>query len=401
MYFVKITTMMCLVLFLWTGCKKTVPNPPSDDASSTEIDLAEIEEAGELICVTLNGPDTYYELRGRGAGLQYMLAEAFANSLGLRLRMEVASDTSGMIAMLKDSKADIIACKLPSSVIGNNGLAACAVGDSTGSWAVRPSSADLLGAVGEWYSAGVERKVQSEALAVSGNKYRRRRSRPVFLSRSKGVASNYDALFARAARECGWDWKLIASQCYQESGFDAEAVSWAGAKGLMQLMPPTASSMGLAADEIFDPEKNVMAAARYLKRLERKFGEIAEPTERKKFVLAAYNGGYGHISDAMALARKSGRNPHRWDDVGYFVLHLGEPRFYKDPVVKFGYMAGQETFNYVNDVMYRWNGYRTVLHNVMPTGDYGTGKEQSGRKNRFSTKHNIVGREDSLFRIRR
>ncbi len=397
--YVKIVILACCVVFFLTGCKKQGAIPVIESGQSDEIDLPQIEEGGELICVTLNGPDTYYELRGRGAGLQYMLAESFANSLGLRLRMEIANDTSGMMTMIKELKADIVACKLPPSVIAKSGLESCNVGDSIGLWAVRPSSVELRTALNEWYSAAVVRKVQSDALAVSSHRYIRRKSHPVFSSQSKGVVSNYDALFVKAGRECGWDWKLIASQCYQESGFDAEAVSWAGAKGLMQLMPSTASSMGLGADEIFDPEKNVMAAAKYLKQLERKLGVIADPTERKKFVLAAYNGGYGHISDAMALARKHGRNPHSWDDTGYFVLHLSEPRFYKDGVVKCGYMAGKETFNYVSDVMYRWNGYRAVLRNDVPNVA-GESTEYS-KKNRFSHKQHIVGREDSLFRIKR
>ncbi len=399
-YVVKIMPLVCFFLLLCAGCKKTSA-PVSGSEEGGEIDLTEIEEGGELICVTLNGPDTYYELRGRGAGLQYMLAESFANSLGLRLRMETARDTGGMIAILKASKADVVACKISPATIGKNGLSGCAVGDSAGSWAVRSTSADLRKALDEWYSAEVVRKVQSAALAVNDNRYIRRRVHPVFSSRSKGVVSNYDALFVRAGRECGWDWKLIASQCYQESGFDAEAVSWAGAKGLMQLMPSTASAMGLGADELFDPEKNVMAAARYLKQLERKFCEVTDPVERKKFVLAAYNGGYGHIRDAMALARKYGRNHHLWDDTGYFVLHLSEPQFYKDDAVRCGYMVGRETFGYVDDVMRRWNGYRAALHGGMPKVADGYGKETAGRGNRFSGKHHIAGREDSLFRIRR
>lgn len=53
----------------------------------------------------------------------------------------------------------------------------------------------------------------------------------------------------------------MAAQCYQESGFDPEAVSWAGARGLMQIMPETAVHLGLPADQMHQPEKNISAAA--------------------------------------------------------------------------------------------------------------------------------------------
>ena len=58
------------------------------------------------------------------------------------------------------------------------------------------------------------------------------------LSLKEGKISHYDNLFKKYAQEIGWDWRLLASLAYTESNFDTTAVSWAGAKGLMQLMPP-------------------------------------------------------------------------------------------------------------------------------------------------------------------
>ena len=77
-------------------------------------------------------------------------------------------------------------------------------------------------------------------------------------------------------------------------------------------------------------------------------------------MLAAYNGGHFHIRDAMALARKHGRNPYHWHEVEPFVLGLSRPEFYNDPVVKNGYMRGSETVDYVRKIQERWNGYRGV-----------------------------------------
>ena len=60
------------------------------------------------------------------------------------------------------------------------------------------------------------------------------------LSLKEGKISHYDDLFRKYSKEIGWDWRMLASLAYTESNFDTTAVSWAGAKGLMQLMPATA-----------------------------------------------------------------------------------------------------------------------------------------------------------------
>lgn len=396
------------LLILLAGCKQQ-PSPLSvNDDNGGEAgqtlapDLSDIEQSGELIAVTVNGPDTYYEYRNRSMGLQFMLAEAFANHIGMRLRIEVAKDTAEMFRMLKEAQVDLIACELPKDVINSKDLLPCGANVMTNSWAVRKSSPDLAEELNAWYSDSTRAQVIATMSNVSSNRFKSQRSQPVFYSKNKGVVSNYDVLFLRASRMTGWDWKLLASQCYQESGFDKNAVSWAGARGLMQIMPSTASGMGVTPASLFDPEINVMTAARIINKQESRFAMVRNPMERKKFVLAAYNGGSGHITDAMALARKYGRNPYLWSDVSYFVLHLSEPRFYKDPVVKCGYMIGTETYNYVNAVMSRWSGYHSVLHNALPKGvNISDLDADTHKRNRFSKKQNIVGREDSLFMIKK
>ncbi len=159
----------------------------------------------------------------------------------------------------------------------------------------------------------------------------------------------------------GWDWRLMAAQCYQESGFDPQAVSWAGARGLMQIMPETAIHLGLSANHINSPEHNIAAAAQYLRELNRTFSDVSGRMDRINFVLAAYNGGAGHIRDAMALARKHGKNPHKWEEVSYYILQLSQPKFYNDPDVNFGYLRGQETYDYVKSINERWQYYRGAV----------------------------------------
>ena len=76
----------------------------------------------------------------------------------------------------------------------------------------------------------------------------------------------------------------------------------------MQIMPATAEKLGVNAADVFDPETNIEASARYIKQLNHQFSDIPGSSVRIPFVLAAYNGGTNHVRDAMALARKNGKN---------------------------------------------------------------------------------------------
>jgi membrane-bound lytic murein transglycosylase F len=110
--------------------------------------------------------------------------------------------------------------------------------------------------------------------------------------------------------------------------------------------------------DIHDPARNVAAATQYIGLLNTEFRDIPNRNERLRFVLAAYNGGYHHIRDAMALTQKHGGNPMVWEQVAPYVLRLSQPEYYRDEVVKNGYMRGSETCDYVERIIARWNGYR-------------------------------------------
>ena len=77
----------------------------------------------------------------------------------------------------------------------------------------------------------------------------------------------------------------MAAQAYQESTFDPKATSWAGAKGLMQIMPTTADHLGLPRDQMYDPEKSIAAAAKLIEELEHTFSDISDHRERINFML--------------------------------------------------------------------------------------------------------------------
>ena len=73
--------------------------------------------------------------------------------------------------------------------------------------------------------------------------------------------------------------------------------------------------------------------------------------ERIKFILAAYNSGIAHIYDAIALARKHGKNPALWhDNVSEALMMKSNPEYYNDPVCRYGYFRGRQTVEYVKEV---------------------------------------------------
>ena len=177
-----------------------------------------------------------------------------------------------------------------------------------------------------------------------------------------GRISPYDDLIKTAAAESDMDWRLVASVIYRESKFDAEAESWAGAYGLMQVMPESADLF--LVNDYEAPEVNIKVGVRLLKWLDDQYAaEIPDPSERLKFVLASYNVGLGHVKDAQRLAEKYDRDPTIWkNSVDYFLLNKSAEKFFKDPVVRWGYCRGEEPYNYVNNVLATYHHYQNVIH---------------------------------------
>lgn len=305
-----------------------------------DIDLAEIQTNGELIIATFNGPETYYEYHGRSLGTQFLICQHFADSLGVRLRVDVCRDSAEMVRKLQEGEVDMVAWQTPGRIV---------VGET------KPELAEEFKT---WYRPSLIDKVKQEETALLTIKKVRRRIFSPMLDRSKGIISQYDQLFMQYSRDVRWDWRLMAAQCYQESTFDPKAVSFAGAKGLMQIMPGTADHLGVPRSRLYEPETNIAAAAKLIAELTRAFSDIRDNYERTNFVLASYNGGSFHIRDAMALAKRDGRNPHRWGEVAPYVLKLATPQYYNDPLVKYGYMRGSETVDYVQKIRERHANYQ-------------------------------------------
>lgn len=233
--------------------------------------------------------------------------------------------------------------------------------DQRASWAVRKTSPLLSEAADRWH----KENMTSPAYKASAKKYfemSKRLPHGPILSIKDGKISHFDHLFKKYAPEVGWDWRVIASLAYNESNFDTTAVSWVGAKGLMQLMPRTARLMGIPEGKEQNPEESVKAATKYLAQIARSFNKVTNPEEKMKFVLGAYNAGIGHVFDAMALAEKYGKNKYIWDEnVASFILLKSNEEYFNDPVCKNGYFRGRETYNFVKDILGRAEMYKQKI----------------------------------------
>jgi membrane-bound lytic murein transglycosylase F len=169
--------------------------------------------------------------------------------------------------------------------------------------------------------------------------------------------SRYARLIAKQAESAGLDWRLVAALISEESSFQEGAVSAAGARGLMQLMPGAAAEVGVA--NISRPESNIRAGVLYLSRLSDQYPEACA-ADRSALALASYMLGPGHVADARGLARDLGLDPHAWRRGLEETLPLLEDdRFHRR--TRLGYARGRHAVNYVNRILSRYELYRRHL----------------------------------------
>ena len=226
--------------------------------------------------------------------------------------------------------------------------------DSPIAWGVRADQPELT----QHLNAFIKREYRGLFYNVTFNKYfKNKRSIRRYQSgrlQDGSELSPYDALVQTQAEQYGMDWRMLISQMYQESKFNPKAVSFAGAEGLMQVMPRTARELGY--QDLFKPENGIAAGAAYMDWLEDRFPGELDVQERLYFTLAAYNAGTGHVRDARKLASRLGYDHTRWfGHVEKAMLKLSQPKYYKN--ARFGYVRGSEPVAYVREIRDRYLGY--------------------------------------------
>ena len=229
-------------------------------------------------------------------------------------------------------------------------------------WAAKKGQTGLTDTINTW----LDDYLNSLRSRLIYNKYfknirSRRIAQSQYNSFSGDQLSPYDDFIKQGSKMIDWDWRLLASLIYQESQFKPNVRSWVGAYGLMQLMPETLMHFDL--DTNATPQEQIFAGAKYIAYLDRQLPEtITDSIERIKFTLASYNSGIGHILDGRRLAEKYGKDPDIWTGhVDHFVYSLSDEFYYHDPVVYYGYTRGEETYNFVIEIMERFEDYKNLI----------------------------------------
>lgn len=170
-----------------------------------------------------------------------------------------------------------------------------------------------------------------------------------------GTITPFDELFKQAADSLEMNWLLLAAVAAQESHFNPNAQGWAGAVGLMQVVPRYTA---VDSATLYKPKVNIFQGAKMLKGYLNQYSYIPK-ADRIRFALAAYNAGQGHLSDARRLTMDFSHNPNSWEDVSDAFLKLMERKFYSN--ARYGFCRGIITVQYVREVMSRYQTYQTVL----------------------------------------
>lgn len=343
--------------------KALEPAPNEEELPETELQARRIRRPSQLAGETVHLPEksayrrTLVELSDQISG-DINVVETGGKIEDEALAQKVAKGEveftvmQGNLAELKEAEFQNLKVR---PVVGRSHSVA---------WAVRKNSPELANEINNW----IEEKKNGSLFNSLYKKYfidRRsylERVTSEYLASKTGKLCEFDELIKKYAAELNWDWRLLASQAFQESRFKPHARSWAGATGLLQLMPRTAREYGV--QNALDPEDNVAGAVRFLKWLTARWSaRIPDEGERLKFILASYNTGAGHVEDAQRLTIKYGGDPLRWDDVSYWLLQKSTQQYSADPVVKFGFCRGLEPVNYVSLILERFDHYKQFVVN--------------------------------------
>jgi membrane-bound lytic murein transglycosylase MltF len=155
--------------------------------------------------------------------------------------------------------------------------------------------------------------------------------------------SKYDDSLKKYAKQYGFDWRLMAALCLQESRFDQEVVNPWGAVGLFQIKEATAREPYIGVRHIRgleNSDNNIRAGVRYLAWLKKSFFDTQKDLpeeERLRMMMAAYNAGPTRVQQAIDKAREMGLNPNVWFrnvELGMLEMGVPEPVIYVSEINK-------------------------------------------------------------------
>ncbi len=314
----------------------------------------------EITCVIDLGDEMYAE-HGLETGMNYELLKRFAEDNRCNVSIITPDKGENYIDSLKRGKVDIIITHTHEIDQEKDSIGMSRMMNPCSAWIVAKDSEAELRQINLWISH-MTGSSDFESLARRYSQY----GNPVRKA-EKGCRSNtispYDELFRKYAAELGWDWRMLAAVVYQESKFSINSRSHRGAKGLMQVMPSTARHYGI--DDLLDPEKNLKAGTKHLKRLQRMFdNDGMDKTEQIKFTLAAYNAGEGRIADCRRFAAVKEVDINSWNDIVSIIPMMREESILEEESVKLGKVQGFETISYVDNIMKIYDAFCTICPSI-------------------------------------
>jgi membrane-bound lytic murein transglycosylase F len=235
-------------------------------------------------------------------------------------------------------------------------------------WAIRENAQELESRMNRYlykhfrFAEDRERPKRSAFLNVLRKKYFEQSRQmaeyydPEWQYQSMGIISPYDDIVRQVADSAGVDWLMVTAMIAQESSFNPNSKSWAGAVGLMQIMPQFVDT---SYEDLYDPVVNIREGVRIIKEHLDHYAYIDSTEQRWAFALATYNAGSGHMADARRLTIDRNKNPNNWDEVSNSLLKLMQRRYYKD--ARYGFARGIEPVQYVEEIMNRYRTYNAIL----------------------------------------
>jgi membrane-bound lytic murein transglycosylase MltF len=371
----------------------------SEYTEPIKFDFDEILKRGTIRMITQYKYSAYFLYQGIDRGFEYELISRFAREHGLKVEVVLTHFGDDAIEMLNRGEGDLIAKNFAitsdrveyvafsrpydvvNRLLGNQCIYNQNVSEGYASnvaevvflekdsiaWAMRENAPVLKQMTDEYlqkhfrFRESDGRILRSAYLNQLRHRYFEddnwisRFRNPEFDTIYTGYLSPYDEMIKHIAKEAKLDWKLVVAVMAHESAFNPDAVSEAGALGLMQIIPRF--SLVENKDLLYDPETNIREGVRYLRKHLNNHAHL-DSLNRYSMALATYNVGSGNISDAKQLAAQLGNNPNEWTNIAEALLKLMHPEYYKD--ARFGYKRGTETVNYVKDILNRYNRYHTV-----------------------------------------
>jgi membrane-bound lytic murein transglycosylase F len=226
-------------------------------------------------------------------------------------------------------------------------------------WMLRSSDTELRDAINSWYHEFKKNELSHklEDKYFSFTKDYDYVDNKVFIKRIDDRLPKYIDYFKEAGKMYDIPWQFLAAVSYKESHWNRKAKSPTGVRGLMMLTLDTAKFVGIKSR--LNAKESIFGGAKYIKYLLDKIPkEVQGKLDRLKYSMVAYNIGFGHLLDAIELAKKYKVNPYEWKDFKEIIPLLSDKQYYKE--LKFGFANGIVAKIYVKHIL----DFYDILQNI-------------------------------------